>query len=153
MKHSFRIGRVVAIALLLIGVAAVVAWRQGLFQPLGLYRPANSLMVIVPYQYGGTWVFDDPKTGLQREPFVAGVPEMIDQLVREIPGATNGFRMLFSSQAFPGYQQKLVWIRPEGGGNYYRMENPPMEGWLCPALFRYYREAPKELYVKAEPKN
>jgi hypothetical protein len=27
---------------------------------------------------------------------------------------------------------------------------PPMEGWLCPALFRYFDEAPAELYVKAE---
>ena len=26
-------------------------------------------------------------TGLKREPFVAGVPEMIDHLVRDIPGA------------------------------------------------------------------
>ena len=32
------------------------------------------------------------------------------------------------------------------------MEKPPMEGWLCPALLKYYREAPKELYVKADPK-
>jgi hypothetical protein len=78
---------------------------------------------------------------------------MIDHLVRDIPGATNGFRMLFSTQAFPGYQQKLTWVRPEGAGNIYRSEHPPMEGWLCPALFRYYREAPKELYVKAEPKD
>jgi hypothetical protein len=76
---------------------------------------------------------------------VAGVPEMIDHLVRDIPGATNGFRMLFSIQAFPGYQQKLTWVRPEGAGNIYRSEDPPMDGWLCPALFRYYREAPKEL--------
>ena len=27
-----------------------------------------------------------------------------------------------------------------------------MEGWLCPALFKYYQEAPKEIYVKAEAK-
>ena len=28
--------------------------------------------------------------------------------------------------------------------------DPPMEGWLCPALFRYFPEAPDEIYVKAE---
>lgn len=93
-----------------------------------------------------------PTTGLKREPFVAGIPTMIDHLVRDIAGATNGFRMLFSTQEFPGYQQRLTWVRPQGGGNVYRVEDPPMEGWLCPALFRYYREAPKELYVKAESK-
>ena len=152
MKKSFSIFRVTAAVAVLIVAAGLFAWRQGLLQPFGVFRPANSLMVIVPYQYGGTWVFDDPTTALKREPFVAGVPEMINLLVRDIPGATNGFRMLFSVQPFPGFQKKLTWLRPEGGGNYYRMDNPPMEGWLCPALFRYYREAPKELYVKAEPK-
>ena len=153
MSRSFRVWRILVIVAVLIGIAAAVAWRSGILQPFGVYRPANSLIVIVPYQYGGTWVFDDPSTGLKREPFVAGVPEMIDHLVADIPAATNGFRMLFSSQPFPGFQKRLTWIRPEGGGNYYRMEDPPMEGWLCPALFRYYREAPKELYVKAEPKS
>jgi hypothetical protein len=109
-------------------------------------------MIIVPYQYGGAWVFDDAAAGLKREPFVAGVPEMINHLARDIPGATNGFRMFFSAQPFPGYQEKLTWLRSGGSGNWYRMEEPPMEGWLCPALFRYYRQAPRELYVKAEPK-
>jgi hypothetical protein len=143
---------VVVVSAMLIVAAGVVAWRQGVLQPFGLYRPTNSLMVVVPYRYGGTWVFDDPATGLKREPFVAGVPEMIDYLVRDIPGATNGFRMVFSTEQFPGYQRRLTWLRPEGGGNYYRMDDPPLEGWLCPALFRYYREAPKQLYVKAESK-
>jgi hypothetical protein len=32
----------------------------------------------------------------------------------------------------------------------YRCDDPPMEGWLCPALFRYFEAAPPELYVKAE---
>ncbi len=153
MRSSFRPWRVAAVAAVLIVAAGAIAWRQGIFQPFGLYRPANSLMVLVPYRYGGTWVFDDPATGLKREPFVAGVPEMINHLVRDIPAATNGFRMLFSAQPFPGYQKKLTWLRPQGGGNFYRMDDPPLEGWLCPALFRYYREAPKELYVKAEPKS
>jgi hypothetical protein len=26
-----------------------------------------------------------------------------------------------------------------------------MIGWLCPALFRYFAEAPKKIFVKAEP--
>ena len=53
---------------------------------------ANALMVIQPYWFSGTWVFDDPATGLVREPFVAGVPEMIDRLVEQIPNARRGFR-------------------------------------------------------------
>ena len=111
--------------------------------------PSSSLP---PYRHAGTWVFDDPAAHLVREPFVAGVPEMIDVLVRDIPGATNGFRMIFSAKPFPGYQKKLAWLRGDMGGNYYKMDQPPLEGWICPALFRYYQTAPKELYVKAEPK-
>ena len=42
--------------------------------------------------------------------------------------------------------------REEMGGNVYATDNPPMEGWLCPALFRYFDKAPPELYVKAEAK-
>ena len=32
--------------------------------------------------------------------------------------------------------------RGDMGGNYYALEDPPMEGWLCPALFQYYEEPP-----------
>ena len=47
----------------------------------------NSLFVIAPYWDSGTWVFDDERVGLVREPFVLGVPDMIDHLVRDIPDA------------------------------------------------------------------
>jgi hypothetical protein len=116
----------------------------------GTVPPANALMVIAPYKHAGTWVFDDDRMGLVREPFVAGVPEMIDVLVKDIPGATNGFRLLFSAQPFPGHQKKLTWTRGDAAGNYYRLDDPPMEGWLCPAMFRYYPKPPPEIYIKAE---
>jgi Family of unknown function (DUF6717) len=108
-------------------------------------------MIISPYFYHGTWVFDDPQAGLVREPFVAGVPEMIDLLVSDIAKAKEGFRLLFSAKPFPGYQMKLTWDRGDMDGNFYRLDDPPMEGWICPAMFKYYDKAPKELYVKAEP--
>ncbi|HCO24108.1 MAG: hypothetical protein CME31_18325 [Gimesia sp.] len=108
-------------------------------------------MVIAPYRHLGTWVFDDSSAGLVQEPFVAGVPEMIDVIVKDIPDADKGFRLLFSAKPFPQYQKKLIWLRGAGGGNYYRLEDSDMEGWICPAMFKYYETAPKELYVKAEP--
>ena len=111
----------------------------------------NSIMVIKPYHEHGTWVFDDPATGLVREPFVAGVPEMIDDLVKGIPGAERGFRLLFSAGPFPGYQREFARARQEYGGTWYRCENPDREGWLCPALLKYFPEAPARLYAKAEP--
>jgi hypothetical protein len=27
-----------------------------------------------------------------------------------------------------------------------------IEGWLCPALFKYFESAPRELYGRAEPR-
>lgn len=114
----------------------------------------NEILVIAPYwsEAVSTWVFDDPAVGLVQEPFVSGIPEMIDWLTQDIPDARSGFRLLFSAAPFPGYQKKLVWIREEYGGNWYATDDPPMEGWLCPALFRYFQTAPAELHVKAEAK-
>jgi hypothetical protein len=79
-----------------------------------------------------------------------GIPKMIDDLVQEIPNARGGFRLLFSPAPFPGFQRRLEWVREDMDGNWYRADEPPMEGWLCPALFEYFDEAPRELYVKAE---
>lgn len=112
----------------------------------------NQIQVIAPYwlEEADTWVFDDDRVGLVQEPFISGVPQMIDSLVAEIPDARRGFRLLFSSSPFPGNQRKLSWVREEMGGNWYRADEPPREGWLCPALFRYFEAAPAELYVKAE---
>jgi hypothetical protein len=113
---------------------------------------SNQIRVIAPYWLDSaqTWVFDDPAVGLVQEPFVSGVPEMIDNLVANIPDARQGFRLLFSAAPFPGFQRKHAWVREEMGGNWYKADEPPIEGWLCPALFRYFEEVPTELYVKAE---
>lgn len=113
----------------------------------------NSIMVIQPYWHNGTWVFDDPMTDLVREPFVSGVPEIINKMVKHIKGAKNGFRMLFSATPFPD-AVKMEWTREDCGGNWYRCwELGDLEGWLCPALFKYFPTAPKTIYAKAEPLN
>jgi hypothetical protein len=36
------------------------------------------------------------------------VPEMIDLLVQDIPHVDEGFRLLFSTNPFPGYQAELI---------------------------------------------
>ncbi len=112
----------------------------------------NSIFVIFPYRFEGMWVFDDELVGLVREPFVSGIPEMIDKAVGSIPNAKHGFRLLFSLSPFPGYTVKLVWRREEYGGNWYFSEQSGSEGWLCPALFKYFPSPPAEIYAKAEPK-
>lgn len=150
MKSGWRMWR----ALLMTGTTIVLIGTALGWYIVWLNTPSgpssNTMMTIKPYSYNGTWVFDDPDLELRREPFVAGVPEMIDVLVKDIPDARDGFRLLFSAQPFPGHQKTLTWIRGDAQGNYYRLDDPPLEGWLCPALFRYYKEAPRAIYVKAE---
>ena len=110
----------------------------------------NALMVIAPYWHEGTWVFDDEGRGLNKEPFVSGIPEMIDMLVKDIPNARMGFRLLFSSAPFPGYQVELMQAKEEYDGYWYREQDRLLEGWLCPALLKYFDAAPERIYAKAE---
>jgi hypothetical protein len=113
--------------------------------------PANSLFVIKPYRWNGMWVFDDPAVGLVKEPFVAGVPEMIDAAVRDVPRAAQGFLAVFSANPFPGAHVTLERTREEASGTWYRWVETGREGWLCPALFRYFERAPERLYVQIKP--
>lgn len=113
---------------------------------------SNSLFVIMPYKHAGTWVFDDRGRGLKQEPFVAGIPRMIDRLVEDVPRAEKGFRLIFSAEEFPGYTHELQWRRKDASGNWYYCPQFDSEGWLCPALLKFFPQAPREIYVKAEEK-
>ena len=108
----------------------------------------NSLVVIHPYKFDEIWVFDDEKVGLVREPFIAGADTIIDRMVAHIPDAEKGFSLIVSANPFPGYQSKFEWRREEYGGNWYYSSEFDMEGWLCPALLKYFEAAPKELYAQ-----
>jgi len=111
---------------------------------------SNSLMIIFPYLDRGIWVFDDESVGLNKEPFVAGIPEMIEILVQDIPDASQGFALIFSVHPFPGYQAELLWMREEYEGHWYCWKEREIEGWLCPALFKYFDAAPPKIFCKAE---
>jgi len=126
-------------------------------------------MVIEPYWYQDTWVFDDASKGLEKEPLEGrfegelgeimelarlaggGLSEMIDYLVKDIPNARSGFILLFSSQPFGGYQVELTRVREEYGGWTYQAKDYHVKPWLPPTLLRYFEIAPGSLYVKAEP--
>lgn len=112
----------------------------------------NQLHVIAPYWCDKTltWVFDDASVGLRREPFVCGVPAMIDHLVSDIPTAAKGFRLTFSSEPFPRHDRVLTLEALEMGGGWYFDAATGMRGWLCPALLKYYRSPPHSIYLKAE---
>ncbi len=112
----------------------------------------NSIFVIFPYKTNGVWVFDDESTGLVREAFVCGMGEILDALTKGIPDAERGFVCYFSASAIPGTSYRIDWRREESGGNWYYCGLTQTEGWLCPALFKYFAEAPKEIYIQAKAK-
>jgi hypothetical protein len=112
----------------------------------------NAINVIAPYKYLDMWVFDDARFGLVQEPFVSGADTLIDHAAAVIPGAENGFIMLFSAAAFPGYQIHLEWRRSDMGGNWYYEPTLEMEAWFCPALYKYFAQAPPELFLQLRPR-
>jgi hypothetical protein len=116
-----------------------------------IVRYMNAINVIAPYKHHGMWVFDDERVGLKQEPFVAGADAAIDRMVRDIPNAALGFTLVFSAHQFPGHQHQFVWRRHEGSGDVYYSKEFDQEGWLCPALLRYFDTAPEALYIQVKP--
>src|SRR6476620_6030226 len=125
-------------------------------------------MTLYPYLLDNAcWVFDDERTGLKEEAFVLGMSEIITKVVeaKAIPNAAKGFILTFDLVPF-GQDVELSWLphdearqslgwRPTDFpdlGNWYKgnVFGQEMLGWLCPALFLYFSEAPKNIYAKAE---
>jgi uncharacterized protein DUF6717 len=113
----------------------------------------NVVSVIFPYRLEGVWVFDDATKGLVREAFISGADKILDVLTEHIPNAADGFKILFSARPFPGYTARFVWTRAEYGGNWYQWPERQMEGWLCPALLKYFESPPKEIFVQISAKS
>ena len=91
----------------------------------------NVINVIEPYRHLEMWVFDDPRVGLSQEPFVGGADTMIDRVTADLPNAEKG---------------------EDGSGNVYYSSELDAEGWLCPALLRYFDERPPEIHVQIKAK-
>ena len=88
-----------------------------------------------------------------------GMPDaqLVVETVSEADGAPtrhgwDAVSLLFSANPFPGHQAALEWRREEHGGNWYYSPELDMEGWLCPAMFKYFDEAPEKIYARFKPK-
>jgi pimeloyl-ACP methyl ester carboxylesterase len=145
LNDDHRLGSPLALEALLQAVARAAGYTSHDGAPRH-----SQIKVIRPYKWEGVWVFDDPAVGLDKEALVAGMPELIE-IATERAGIANpekGFVALFSKDPFPTAQVCLERIREEWGGNVYRWPEVGKEGWLCPALFRYFDQAPDRLYVE-----
>ncbi|HEX8357737.1 MAG TPA: DUF6717 family protein [Segetibacter sp.] len=108
----------------------------------------NGIFSIRPYRWQNMWVFDDDRVGLAKEPFVSGIPEIIDNAVAHLPNPQAGFTVLFNNTGIPSADVVLKKLDIESGGTWYEQEGTGLKGWLCPALFKYYPQAPERLYIK-----
>lgn len=121
---------------------------------LTVQKPENSLMVIKPYKWEKMWVFDDPLVGLAKEALVAGVPEILEELLErqgiQLEEAEKGFLVTFSAIPFPGHRMSCTWVGEEVDGNWYEESVSKKQGWLCPALLKYFHKPPKNLYIRAD---
>ncbi len=109
------------------------------------------MKTIYPYRHDGQWVFDDPAVGLVKEPLIAGADVLLDSTVAEArqrrPAAGGRVCVRFSTRPFGG-AERLDWRRSDGhDGNYYYSARHQLEAWLCPQLYKYFRTAPRHLYV------
>ena len=115
----------------------------------------NAIVAIYPYKHHGLWVFDDEDVALEKEPFISGADTLIEHALKAkgISDGEEGFRLLFSASQFPGSDFKFDWAREGDGGNWYHSKDFEIDGWLCPALLRYFESPPKEIFVKFEAKS
>lgn len=112
----------------------------------------NALYTITCYWTGSTWAFDDEARGLVGEPFVAGADCILSVAAERagiIAPQRTGFTVVFAEQPFPGFQATAVRGREDHNGYWY--SSMGVDGWLCPALFKFFPEAPPHIYflVKA----
>jgi hypothetical protein len=110
----------------------------------------NSIFTIAPYFADGTWMFDDPVRDILKEPFVAGADDIIGLMSQGIPDAKKGFCLFFSDKQFPTYQHHFVWESAQDDGNWYYSAEYELSGWLCPALLKYFKTPPTDLFVEAK---
>jgi hypothetical protein len=75
------------------------------------------MMSIKIYRHCDTWAFTDLSRGLQDEPFVCGIPEIIDYFIKNFSdSAKETHRIIFSARNFPHSHGKLVKTEMESGG-------------------------------------
>ena len=116
---------------------------------------SNAIMILITYWKHGTWCFTDANTGLVDEAFVGGADKQISYLVKKynIVNPEAGFKIFISETWFPDCEF-ITHISPDnyGSGNYYRYVDGDtvIDGWYCPALFRYFPTAPEKIYCKVE---
>ena len=114
------------------------------------------------YRHQGTWAFTDDDYDLLNEPFVAGIPEFIDHIIKQSENVyeDSKFLVTFGKNQFPTATFELKFDRDDMGGAWYKLlpvetahDNANHlhvggEGWLCPATLNYFEDFPRSIFVQ-----
>ena len=108
------------------------------------------MLSIEIYQFNGTWCFTDLERKLVHEPFVLGIPEIINTVLENNSLYEDGknYRVLFADQEFPKSHGALTRVRDEFNGAWYQWYDE--EGWLCPATLAFFDDFPSEIHFRFE---
>lgn len=116
----------------------------------------NTINVIHPYRDGAALIFDDPSVGLLREGLIGGTDLILYLAARAASADPDRFTLTFAEGPFPGHQAVAEWIEQgdAGFGDWYHVSLPGVgsqNGWLCPALLKYFPAAPPRIYFRVQP--
>jgi hypothetical protein len=100
--------------------------------------------VIYPYKRNHIWYFNDVSRDVYAEPFCGDINRMIDHMIVHFPPC-DVFKATFSDRPFKDWMMEMVKLEDSIYTAY------GYTGYLCPVLFKYFKNAPKHIYVKAEP--
>lgn len=121
--------------------------------PAGRSRRHSVHRIVVRNPYGA-WLFDDESHGIEGQPLVHSITDMVDAVAQRVPRASAGFALSFSLEPLDGCDEPLQLLsrpRKRGGGYLYRIPAQGLEGIICRSLERYFRTAPEKIYYVAEP--
>ena len=121
----------------------------------------NAMHCIQIYRHQGTWAFTDGDHDLINEPFVAGIPQFIDFIIRQDKKDPRDgeYIVTFSKNQFPTAVYELKFDRDDMGGAWYKCgpcneavnDQVGGEGWLCPATLNYFEDFPRSIFVQITP--
>lgn len=122
---------------------------------------SNSLFTLEIYRHAGTWCFTDPERDLLHEPFVLGIPDMINTIIKDKYHTLENtkYRVTFAATAFPKTKFYLLQHSDEAQGYWYSLQkvgelvessDKAEKGWLCPATLKFFSAFPSEIYVDIE---
>lgn len=117
-------------------------------------KTGNQINTIYPYRTKTGWAFDDEDVDLKAEPFIAGIPQIIDSIV----GDSDEFTAHISHSIIPDFTGHLMKLdekemKSEGcvpDTGWYKLEGTEQIGWLCPATLKYFKDYPDSIYFKIQ---